>query len=95
MRVILREAKLPRNSRGPTTHLLPWANTDSLAQAIADLGSFYRASFDVATPPPDRPLRVDLKVKGGSVKIQTSPVLTLTPGTQPLNTISGSTREAR
>jgi hypothetical protein len=40
-------------------------------------------------------LRVDLKVKGQSVRIQTSPVLTLTPGTHPLSTISGSTREAR
>lgn len=80
---------------GATPHLLTWANTGSLAQAMGDVGSFYRASFEVATPAPDRPLRVDLKVKGRSVKIQTSPVLTLRPGTQPLRTISGSTRDAR
>jgi hypothetical protein len=80
---------------GATPHLLTWADTGSLAEAIGDVRSFYRASFEVAAPAPDRPLRVDLKVKGRSVRIQTSPVLTLTPGTQPLSTISGSTREAR
>lgn len=80
---------------GATPHLLTWANTGSLAQAIGDAASFYRASFEAATPAPDRPLRVDLKVKGRSVRIQTSPVLTLNPTTQPLSTMSGSTRDAR
>ena len=84
MRVILREAKLPRNSRGrqddvaqgqlanlqinvmlftvdeanrswgletlarniaATSHLLTWADTGTLAEAIGDVRSFYRASF--------------------------------------------------
>lgn len=66
---------------GATSHLLTWADTGSLAEAFGEVRSFYRASFDVATPAPDRPLRVDLKVKGRDVKIRTSPVLTLAPGT--------------
>jgi hypothetical protein len=66
---------------GATSHLLTWANTGSLAEVIGDVRSFYRASFEVAMPAPDRPLRVDLKVKGRDVKIRTSPVLTLAPGT--------------
>jgi hypothetical protein len=81
MRVILREATLPRNSRGATPHLLTWADTGSLADAIGEVRSFYRASFEVATPAPDRPLRVELKVRGRDVKVRTSPVLTLAPGT--------------
>jgi hypothetical protein len=65
---------------GATPHLLTWANTDSLVEALGEVRTFYRASFEVAAPAPDRPLRVDLKVKGRSVRIQTSPVLTLAPG---------------
>ena len=66
---------------GATSRLLTWANTDTLAHALDEVRSFYRASFEVGAPVPERPLRVDLKVEGRDVRIQTSPVLTLPTGT--------------
>jgi hypothetical protein len=60
---------------GATSHLLTWANTDALTEAIERARVFYRLSFDPGSSIPDRPLRVELKVKGRDVKIQTSPVV--------------------
>ena len=64
---------------GATSRLLTWANTESLADAISEVRTFYRASFEVDGPAPKRSLRVELKVKRRNVKIHTSPVLTIGP----------------
>ena len=50
---------------GATSHLLTWADTDSLADAMGGVKSFYRASFDVATPAaPAEPAADSTETKG-------------------------------
>jgi hypothetical protein len=66
---------------GATSGLLTWADTTALARAIAETRSFYRASFAIDMPVPDLPQRVDLKTTRRDVQVRTSPVLTLTTGT--------------
>jgi hypothetical protein len=64
---------------GATSRLLSWADTGTLARAIAETRSFYRATFDVGPAPPDRPQRVELKTTRRNVKLHASPTLTLKP----------------
>lgn len=67
---------------GATSRLLTWANTGTLASAVAETRGFYRATFEAGPTVSDRPQRVDLKTRRRNVKIHTSPTLTVKPHTR-------------
>jgi len=63
------------SNTGSRTGLVSWANTDTLARAVATPASYYRATFPAADTAPSRPQRVDLRVHRSKVTIRTSPTI--------------------
>jgi hypothetical protein len=60
---------------GGLTGLVTWADTGTLARAVAMPASYYRATFAADEKAPARPQRVDLHVRRPNVTVRTSPTV--------------------
>lgn len=71
------------SNTGGSSHLLTWADTGTLERAIASTRTFYRATIAADRAAPERPQRVQLRVKRPRVKITTVSALALRPSAAP------------
>lgn len=68
---------------GSLTGLVSWAETGTLARAVAAPPSYYRATFAADNKAPSRPQRVDLRVHRSKVNVRTSPTIQIREAAAP------------
>ena len=63
------------SNTGSLTGLVSWADSGTLARAVAAPASYYRVTFATDDKAPSRPQRVDLRVRRSKVDVRTSPTI--------------------